>query len=58
MIAMPRGDAFGLYEPRFDPTAARVAFLTGRHGHLSLWIMRADGSHRHLVLQHADGLDW
>ncbi|MGZ5289268.1 MAG: TolB family protein [Actinomycetota bacterium] len=58
VIAMPRGDAFGLYEPRFDPAAARVAFLTGRHGHRSLWIMRADGSHRHLVLQHADGLDW
>jgi dipeptidyl aminopeptidase/acylaminoacyl peptidase len=58
VVAMPLGDAFGLYEPRFDPAGARVAFLTGRHGHASLWIMRSDGSHRHLVLQHADNLDW
>lgn len=58
VIAMPRGDAFGLYEPRFDPDGGRVVFLTSRHGHLSVWIMRADGSRRHLVLQHAEALDW
>ncbi len=58
VIALPRGEAFGLYDPRFDPAGARVAFLTNRHWHTSLWIMRADGSHRHLVLHHADGLDW
>jgi Tol biopolymer transport system component len=55
---MPRDDAFGLYEPRFDPDGGRVAFLTSRHGHLSVWIMRADGSRRQLVLQHAEALDW
>jgi Tol biopolymer transport system component len=58
VIAMPRGDAYGLYEPRFDPAGVRVVFLTGRRGHLSLWVMRADGSHRRLLLHHAEGLDW
>jgi Tol biopolymer transport system component len=58
VIAMPRGDAYGLYEPRFDPVGDHVAFLTGRHGHLSLWVMRAGGSHRRLVLHHAEALDW
>lgn len=58
VISVPTGDMFGLYVPRFDPAGRRVALLVGRRGHVSLWVMRADGSHRHLVLQHAAGLDW
>ena len=58
VIAMPTGNMWGLYQPRFDPDGERVAVLVSRRGHASLWIMRADGSHRHLVLQHASGIDW
>lgn len=58
VIAMPTAKAWGLYEPRFNPSGHRVAMLMSRRGHLSLWIMRADGSRRHLVLHHSGGFDW
>lgn len=58
VIAMPAPRMQGLYGPRYDPAGRRVAMIAVRRQHGSLWIMRADGSHRHLVLHHADGIDW
>jgi Tol biopolymer transport system component len=58
VIAMPGPGMQGLYGPRFDPSGRRVAMVAVRREHASLWIMRADGSHRHLVLHRADSIDW
>jgi len=58
VIAMPGPGMQGLYGPRFGPSGRRAAMVAIRHGHASLWIMRADGSHRHLVLHQADSVDW
>lgn len=58
VIAMPGPGMQGLYGPRFDPAGRRVAVVAIRRGHASLWIMRADGSHRRLVLHRADSVDW
>lgn len=58
MIAMPGPGMQGLYGPRFDPAGRRIAVVAIRRGHASLWIMRADGSHRRLVLHRADSVDW
>ena len=58
VIALPPKGHYGLYEPRFSPTGLRVAVLASKGRGTSLWIMRADGSRLHEVLDHVSGLDW
>lgn len=57
VVAMPPESVYGLYEPRFSPAGTRIALLASAR-HLSLWLMRADGSRLHRVLGSVDGIDW
>ena len=58
VLASPTAPYYAFRRPRWSPSGSRIAFLALRGSGGELWVMRADGSHRHLLARDVTGLDW